>query len=957
MEKDEPAKKKKQAEKGQVKGQASIHKFFGGAMPKPAEATPKSIDAFFPPKNTQSCKAMVSKEDETGGKREEAAEEERQGQKVGEGKDEDDEESGQEKASLLDLPSAALVDNSASPSRKARAKPTAKDRAQAQASSSSTYDPVSSSQTTAKVPSPNTELAKQTKPQQAQKVLPKKEKTETVAAKRRRKEKQDDSSSSESGSSSSESDDDESEGESEDSEEEVVNKSKKKPSKGKEEVKTKKASSKEKVNEPPAKKQRTGKTENKDVDADSKQKDKEDEQDSEEEEGGKELLGLGIEEEDDADEGKGQGSTKLGHAKFDPSKAANWKPGKDVPYSALVELFQAMEAEPARLKKVSFLADFFRMILATTPAQLLPAVYLCGNAIAPAYEGLELGVGDGTLYKMLAKATGRNEKEIKAKAKDIGDLGLVAEQSRSTQKTLFRPPPLTVLGVFNTLKTIAQLKGKTVGDKKTDLIQKLLVACKGSEARYLVRGLQGKLRIGLAEKGILAGLARAVSLTPPGEVQKGQVQPSSLMDSRKKLGVSKFEKTMVETHECISQAYTEVPNHDLVIAALLQHGAVQLSKFCFLTPGVPVKVMLGKAAKGIEMVYERFGKSLFTIEWKYDGERAQIHLLPDGSFRIYSRNSENNTTKYPDLIAMLPSCYDAKTTTSFIIDCEVVAWDKEQQKILPFQTLSTRKRKDVAEDEISVQVCLFAFDLLFYNGKSYLNESFATRREKLWEVFKEQEGRFHFAVHKDTTDKTEVAEFMEQAVNNKCEGLMIKALHDNAQYVPDKRNWMKLKKDYLEGVGDTLDLVPIGAFRGKGKRTGWFGGFLMACYNEDTETYQSICKLGTGFKEEDLNTLSAFFKQEENQSQSGMKPYYEIPEGWEKDIDVWLEPKQVWEVLCADLSISPAHKAAVGLVDAEKGIALRFPRFLRVRPDKTCQDATTAEQVVSMFEAQAVREK
>jgi DNA ligase-1 len=158
--------------------------------------------------------------------------------------------------------------------------------------------------------------------------------------------------------------------------------------------------------------------------------------------------------------------------------------------------------------------------------------------------------------------------------------------------------------------------------------------------------------------------------------------------------------------------------------------------------------------------------------------------------------------------------------TDFIIDCEVVAWDTKENKILPFQTLTHRKRKDVQQHDITINVCLYAFDILYLNGKSYLNEPLATRRQTLFDTFHVVKGEFAFAEHRDTGDETEVQEFMDYAVKNQCEGLMIKSLEVDAHYVPAKRNWLKLKKDYLAGVGDTLDLVPIGAYYGKGKRTG-----------------------------------------------------------------------------------------------------------------------------------------
>ena len=234
--------------------------------------------------------------------------------------------------------------------------------------------------------------------------------------------------------------------------------------------------------------------------------------------------------------------------------------------------------------------------------------------------------------------------------------------------------------------------------------------------------------------------------------------------------------------------------------------------------------------------------------------------------------------------------------------------------------------------------------------QSYLKETLAVRRDALYNAFTEVEGKFAFATHMETDNTENIEAFLNKSIEDLCEGLMVKTLEVDASYEPSKRshNWLKLKKDYLEDMGDSLDLVIIGGYKGRGKRTGKYGGFLLACYDAEGDEYQSICKIGTGFSDADLQFFADFYQ---NKELKDAPSYFRIPE---RDFpDVWFSPEQVVEVKAADLSISPNHKAALGLVDSSKGISLRFPRFLKIREDKKPEDATDAEQVSILYRAQA----
>lgn len=619
-------------------------------------------------------------------------------------------------------------------------------------------------------------------------------------------------------------------------------------------------------------------------------------------------------------------------SEFDPMAVAYWKPGEPVPFLFLARALDLISNESGRIVITEILSNVFRTVMATTPDDLLATVYLSANRIAPPHEGIELGIGDASVIRALAEAYGRKEEHVKKDLKELGDLGLVAKASRSSQKMMFKPKPLTIARVLSTFRTIAKESGKDSQDKKRNHMKGLLVAATDCEPQYITRLLQSKMRIGLAEKTVQMALGQAAVYA-----DKNPLPP-------------KVQSPFEEAAKIIKQAYSVLPIYDKIVPAILEVGVWKLPETCKFSIGVPVGPMLAKATKSVSEIIDKFQGLEYTCEYKYDGERAQIHCMEDGSVEIYSRNAERNTGKYPDVVDAV-SRFRKATVKSFVLDCEIVAYDREKQKILPFQILSTRARKGVTINDIKVSVCTFGFDILYINGKPLLQEQLKIRREHLYNSFEEVPGVFKLATAITSNDLEEIQKFLDTAVNSSCEGLIIKTLDKDATYEPAKRsnNWLKLKKDYMDSIGDSLDLVPIAAFYGRGKRTGVFGSFLLACYDEQNEEYQTICNIGTGFSEQQLEERSASLRSKVIEKP---KAYYRFADTMNPD--VWFEPSEVWEVKAADLSISPVHRAANGIVDPNKGISLRFPRLLRLRDDKSPEQATTSDQVADMYRSQKI---
>ncbi|XP_042387904.1 DNA ligase 6-like isoform X2 [Zingiber officinale] len=635
--------------------------------------------------------------------------------------------------------------------------------------------------------------------------------------------------------------------------------------------------------------------------------------------------------------------------KYCPIEYACWKAGEPSPYLHLARTFHLVEQEKGKIKTTTMLCNMFRSLLTLSPADVLPALYLCTNRIASDHENMELNVGGSLVVTALEEACGTTRSKIKEMYNKFGDLGDVAQEIRQTQALLAPPSPILIHHLFCILREISVITGSGSALRRKNLIVNLMRSCREMEMKFLVRTLVRNLRIGAMMKTILSALAQAVvlnSLPPLASV-----------------GISDTTKLQLQSvSAAVVEAFNVLPNLDVLIPSLLSKGLEFSARSIEMIPGTPILPMLARITNGVIQVMKLFEGRAFTCEYKYDGQRAQIHRLADGSIRIFSRQMKETTSRFPDLVNIIKDSCKAEAST-FILDAEVVAVDRTNgRKLLSFQELSSRERgnKDssISTEKIRVNICVFIFDIMLCNGERLLDLPLRKRRKYIKDLFyMEKAGYLEFA--KEITVEADQAFtnnqvaldrvnlFFEEARNSSCEGIMVKTL-DDFGYSASKRceAWLKVKRDYVEGIGDSLDLVLIGAWHGNGRKAGWYSPFLMACYNPDTEEFQSVCRVMSGFLDSFYLEMKEFLSGEKLLPR---KPsYYQTHE----TPDLWFHPELVWEIRGADLTISPVHHAAVGLVHPSRGISVRLPRYIRSQPDKTPEDCSTSSDIALMYKSQ-----
>ncbi len=578
-------------------------------------------------------------------------------------------------------------------------------------------------------------------------------------------------------------------------------------------------------------------------------------------------------------------------------------------YAVIADAYERIEATTKRLEMTDLLVD----LLKNTPKEIIDkVVYLTQGKIYPDFVNLEIGVAEKLAIKALARASGRKETEIEEDLKKTGDIGETAQNFiRNKKQVTFFQQPLTAQKVYETLDKMAKASGSGAVDLKTALLAGLLADATPKEAKYIMRTVTGNLRLGIADMTVLDALAIAY-------------------------GGGK------EARELVERAYNISSDLGRVANVVAEKGLEGIKKFEVLV-GEPIRPMLAERLSTPEEILEKLGGRCIA-EYKYDGERIQAHKKGDEVI-LFSRRLENISDQYPDAVELIKKHVTAK---SAILEAECVAIDPVTGEMRPFQELMHRRRKyEIKKAMEEYPVSLLVFDALYIDGKDLTLESYLTRRGTLEKVIEEGD-RVKIAKHIITNSAKELEKFFEEAIENGCEGLVCKSIAPDSVYQAGARGWLwiKYKRDYKSEMTDTVDLVVVGAFHGRGKRAGTYGALLLAAYNSENDIFETVTKCGTGFTDEDLAKLPEIMQKHVIKHRSSRVNSM-------LEADVWFEPVIVLEILGAEITLSPIHTCSMDSIRKGSGLAIRFPRFTgNYRLDKAAEDATTSKEIVEMYKSQ-----
>jgi len=587
-------------------------------------------------------------------------------------------------------------------------------------------------------------------------------------------------------------------------------------------------------------------------------------------------------------------------------------------YRELAEVYDKVSQTTKRLEITDILVDFFKRC----PREILDkVVYLSQGRIYPEFVPLELGVADRLIERSIAHACALPESRVHALYKEMGDLGSVAEELLKTgqkQSTLdafskrSRHEGVTVERVYDALDKMARAQGEGSQETKIRLLSEILSNASPREALYVVRTVSGALRLGVADMTILDALSLA----------------------------------FCGSKECrapIERAYNLTSDLGSIAKKLSTEGIGAL-KALRPSPGQPIRSMLAERLSSAEEIIEKMGGKC-AVEYKYDGERVQVHSPAGGGLMLFSRRLELINSHYPDIMRLAAAGIGA---SSYIVEGEIVVIDPDSGDLLPFQELMHRRRKYGVADAMSAYpAALRLFDVMFLEGEDYTDKPYPQRRASLSKVVNES-SLLRLAEQKVVDSPDALESFFEEAISNGCEGLVAKSLSDKSIYKAGARGWLwiKYKRDYKSEMMDTVDLVVVGAFMGTGKRSGRIGSLLLAAYDDEEDAFRTVCKCSTGFTDEDIKNMRRLLEKD-------IMPHRHPSVDSKIDADIWVAPSKVAEILGSEITLSPIHTCGIGAIRKGAGLAIRFPRFTgNWRPDKGPKDATTVGEIVEMYRNQ-----
>ncbi|MCL4371717.1 ATP-dependent DNA ligase [Candidatus Marsarchaeota archaeon] len=581
-------------------------------------------------------------------------------------------------------------------------------------------------------------------------------------------------------------------------------------------------------------------------------------------------------------------------------------------FSELASYYERLEGISSRLEMIEVMSSIFK---SSTKDEIDKIVYMTQGVLAPPFEGIEFGVAEKMAEEAIAIASGFSKQEVENSFRKLGDLGSAAEKLVGESKLKrMSSSKLSVTEVYGAMFKIAQASGKGSKDQKIRMLASMIAQASPIEARYIVRYPLGQLRLGLGDATMLEAL--------------------SVMES----GERKLKEDLERAYNICS---------DLgVVAKELKSNGIKAIKSLSVTLFKPIRPALAERLPTVEKILEKMGGKC-AAEQKYDGFRCQIHK--DGKrVKIYSRRLEETTSMFPDLVTAVQHEIKAEKA---IFEGEALAFNDVTNEFMPFQETIQRKRKHgISEKSEELPLKLMAFDLLYLEGKDYMGEPYSARRAKL-ESLTSNGNVIGTSNRIVTSSAKELEKFFESSIENGLEGIVAKDL--NAQYIAGARkfSWIKLKRSYKGELSDTLDLVIIGYYRGKGSRTQFgFGGLLCAVYNDKTDMFESVSKIGTGFTEKQMQELSETLEKIRVQSKPARVSAIIEP-------DFWVYPKYVITVRADEITKSPTHTCGMSKDEngIETGYALRFPRLAgdeAIRSDKGPADATTTKEIIELFKQQ-----